>query len=127
MKQGNEGTKNFQVKAQSKETLQPSDMHRITTVFLGLPWWLRGKESVSQCRRCGFDPLGREDSPGEGTGNPFQYLPGEFHGQRSLAGYSSRSGKRVRHNLATKQQPQIKHSPGASIPHIANSSHQPSR
>ena len=61
MKQGNEGTKNFQVKAQSKETLQPSDMHRITTVFLGLPWWLRGKESVSQCRRCGFDPLGRED------------------------------------------------------------------
>ena len=61
MKQGNEGTKNFQVKAQSKETLQPSDMHRITTVFLGLPWWLRGKEAVSQCRRCGFDPLGRED------------------------------------------------------------------
>ena len=26
---------------------------------------------------------------GEGNGNPFQYsLPGEFHGQRSLAGYS---------------------------------------
>ena len=31
--------------------------------------------------------LGR--SPGVGNGNPLQYfLPGKFHGQRSLAGYS---------------------------------------
>ena len=22
----------------------------------GLPWWLSGKESACQCRRCGFDP-----------------------------------------------------------------------
>ena len=22
----------------------------------GLPWWLNGKESACQCRRCGFDP-----------------------------------------------------------------------
>ena len=28
-------------------------------------------------------------SPGEGNGNPLQvFLPGEFHGQRSLADYS---------------------------------------
>ena len=31
-------------------------------------------------------------SPGEGNGNPLQYspvfLPGEFHGQKSLVGYS---------------------------------------
>ena len=28
-------------------------------------------------------------SPGEGNGNPFQvFLPGESHGQRSLAGHS---------------------------------------
>ena len=27
-------------------------------------------------------------SPGGGNGNPFWYLPGESHGQRSLAGYS---------------------------------------
>jgi len=27
-------------------------------------------------------------SPGEENGNPLQYLPGESHGQRSLAGYS---------------------------------------
>ena len=30
--------------------------------------------------------LGQEDSPGEGNG--YQFLPGEFHGQRSLVGYS---------------------------------------
>ena len=29
-------------------------------------------------------------------------LPGEFHGQRSLAGYSLSGRERVRHNLATK-------------------------
>ena len=27
-------------------------------------------------------------SPGEGNGNPLQYLPGESHGGRSLVGYS---------------------------------------
>ena len=30
--------------------------------------------------------LGREDSPGEGNGNPL--LPGKSHGRRSLIGYS---------------------------------------
>ena len=36
--------------------------------------------------------LGR--SPGEGNGNPHQiFLPGESHGQRSLAGYSPWGGK----------------------------------
>ena len=24
--------------------------------FNGLPWWLSGKESAYQCRRCGFNP-----------------------------------------------------------------------
>ena len=24
--------------------------------FDGIPWWLGGKESAYQCRRCGFDP-----------------------------------------------------------------------
>ena len=35
-------------------------------------------------------------SPGEENGNPFPvFLPGKFHGQRSLAGYSP-WGRRVR-------------------------------
>ena len=29
-----------------------------------------------------------ERSPGEGIGNTLIYLPGKFHGQRSMAGYS---------------------------------------
>ena len=34
-------------------------------------------------------PLGQEDSPGGGNGNPLQYSGLENpHGQRSLAGYS---------------------------------------
>jgi len=32
--------------------------------------------------------LGR--SPGEGDGNPLQYLPEKSHGQRNLVGYSPR-------------------------------------
>ena len=33
--------------------------------------------------------LGSRKSPGEGNGNSLEYfLPGKFHGQRSLVGYS---------------------------------------
>ena len=38
--------------------------------------------------------LGWGDSPGEGNGLPTPvFLPGEFHGQRSLGGYSPRGHK----------------------------------
>ena len=61
-----------------------------------------GKESTCQyrrCKRCGFDPwVGKilwrrkwQPIPG--------FLPGEFHGQRSLAGYSPWGG-RVGHDWA---------------------------
>ena len=42
-------------------------------------------------------------SPREGNGNPFQVLPGKFHRQSSLVGYSPWSCKTAGHNLATKQ------------------------
>ena len=56
-----------------------------------LPRWRSGKASICQCRRCkrcGFDPWVRkipwstkcQPTPG--------FLPGESHGQRSLADYS---------------------------------------
>ena len=32
------------------------------TINLGLPWWLSGKESTCQCRRCRFRSLGWEDA-----------------------------------------------------------------
>ena len=44
------------------------------------------------------DPLEKEMQP-----TPVRLL-GESHRQRSLAGYSPRDHKRVRHDLATKQQ-----------------------
>ena len=44
-------------------------------------------------------------SPGVGSSNLLQlFLPGKFHGQRSLAGYSPRGG-RVEHDLVTKPPP----------------------
>jgi len=54
-----------------------------------------GKESACSAGDPGLIPgLGR--SPGEGNGNteaPLQYLPGGFHEQRSLAGYSPQGRK----------------------------------
>ena len=71
------------------------------------PWWLSGKESACQCRRCRFDlwvgkiPWRRKWQP-----SPV-FFPGKSHRQRSLAGYSPWTQKRVGHNLATKQQQRI--------------------
>ena len=45
-----------------------------------------------------------ERSPGEGNGNPFPFLPGKSHGQRSLVGDCLQGCKRVGRILATKQQ-----------------------
>ena len=55
---------------------------------MGFPGGSDGKESTCNVGDLGSIPgLGR--SPGRGQGNPLQYsLPGESHGQGSLAGYS---------------------------------------
>ena len=64
----------------------------------GLPGWLSGKESACQCRRhkgprfdCwgGKIPWSRKWQP-----TPV-LLPGESHGQKSLAGYSPRGHREV--------------------------------
>ena len=57
--------------------------------YMGFPSGSDGKESACNARDPHSIPgLGR--SPGEGKGNPLQlvFLPGEFHGQRSLVGCS---------------------------------------
>ena len=64
----------------------------------GFPGGSDGKESAGQCRRPRFHswvrkiPWRREwlHTPG--------FLPREFHGQRSLEGYSSRGSQRVTHD-----------------------------
>ena len=43
-------------------------------------------KNLLQCRRPRFDPWVRK-IPGEGNGNPV-FLPGEFHGQKSLVAFS---------------------------------------
>ena len=52
---------------------------------LGLPRWLSGKETASQCRRLRFDPwVGK--IPWKRKWQPSAvFLPGKSHGQRSLA------------------------------------------
>ena len=75
------------------------------TCMYGLPWWLRGKESLEMQETvwsAGDEPfpgLGR--SPGEGNGYPLQYS-WEFHGRRKLMVYSPWGSLRVGHNLTTK-------------------------
>ena len=68
----------------------------LTVITPGFPGGTSGKEPACQCRRhkrCGFDPwVGKipwrrawQPTPG--------FLPGESHGQRSLAGYSPQGCK----------------------------------
>ena len=59
---------------------------------MGSPGGIIGKESTCQCRqrpeRCGFNPWVRK-IPWRRKCQPMPvFLPGEFHGQRSLASYS---------------------------------------
>ena len=73
----------------------------------GLPWWLSGKEFACQCRRHGFHPWVRK-IPWRRKWQPTPvFLPGEFHGQRGLEGYSPWGCKKVGHNIVTEQQQQI--------------------
>ena len=66
--------------------------------FWGFPIECSGKESTCQCRRCKrclFDPL-VEKIPWSRKWHPIPvFLFGNFHGQRSLVGYSPRGHKVV--------------------------------
>ena len=67
---------------QFSEICQWNELPKVARVAKSLP------ASAGDTRDAGLIPgLGR--SPGEGSGNPLQYfLPGKFHGQKSLVGYS---------------------------------------
>ena len=62
-------------------------------VFLGpgFPGGTSGKEPACQCRRCtrfGFDSWVRKIPWRRALQAPPVFLPGKFHGQKSLAGHS---------------------------------------
>ena len=59
----------------------------LQTRHLGPPWWLRCQKIRLQCRRPGFDPRSRIPWRRKWQSTPV-FLPGEFHGQRSLVGCS---------------------------------------
>ena len=61
---------------------------KVTSSILGFPFGSDGKESACQSKRPGFGPWVRK-VPQRGKWQPTSvFLPGESHGQRSLAGYS---------------------------------------
>ena len=52
-----------------------------------LPWWLCGKEYACSTADAG-SILGQKDPMEKEMATQLSILPGEFHGQRSLEGYS---------------------------------------
>ena len=70
-----------------------------------LPRWLSGKESTCQCRRCHkrqFNPwVGKIPWRKKWHLTPV-FLPGKFHGQKSLAGYNPKGRKELDTTEATE-------------------------
>ena len=74
----------------------------------GFSWWL-SEDSALQCwrhKRCELDPWVRKIPWRRKWQSTLVFFPGKPHGQRSLTGYSPWGYKRIRHDLATKQQQQ---------------------
>ena len=85
-----------------KPRLIHTNLNRIKTIY----GKLSGKESTCQHRRCRFNSWIRK-IPWRREWLPLTvFLPGKPHRKKSLVGYSKWSCKRVRHDLATKQQQQ---------------------
>ena len=74
--------------AETRTQLWSSGTNIVEWMISGLPWWLSGKESTCQWRRCGFDPWVRKIPWREKWQPTPVFLPGKSHGQRSLVGYS---------------------------------------
>ena len=72
---------------------------------MGFPGGANGKESACQCRRSqrhGIDPWAGK-MPWKRAWQPTAaFLPGEFHGQRSLVGYSPQVHKELDMTEATE-------------------------
>ena len=60
--------------------------------YQGLPGWLSGKESTYQCRRLGLNSWAKMISLEKEMATS-GFLPGKFHEQKSLVGYSPQGRK----------------------------------
>ena len=86
----------------------------------GLLWWLSTKESACQCRRPGrhrFNPWFRKIPWRRACQPPPVFWPGESHGQRSLAGYSSVQFSSVTQSHPTLCNPTNRSTPGLPVHH----------
>ena len=84
---------------QSTQQLNWTDIH-----ICGFLWWLRGKESTCQCRRCRFDPwVGKIPWIRKWQPTPV-FLPGKCHRWSRLVNYSPWGHNRIGYNSKTKQQ-----------------------
>ena len=70
----------------------------------GLPWWLRGKESACQCRRCRFNSWVGKIPPEKEMATHSSILARVIPWTEDPGSYSPWGRKRVGHNLVTKQQ-----------------------
>ena len=74
---------------------------------MAFPSWLSGKKidlPMQETQETRAQSLGGDDPLEKEVAFTPVFLPGKFHGQRSLAGYSPWDHKRVGQNLAIKQQ-----------------------
>ena len=91
----------FLLSSATRKVNLPTGRKYLQNLYL-LPWWLRWYRIRLQCGRPGFSPwVGKIPRRRAWQPTPV-FLPGKFHGQRSLEGYSPRGLKRVGHDWATK-------------------------
>ena len=67
-------------------------LHNCTSQFLTTNLFPYSETAICQTGEAASIP-GSGRSPGEGNGNPLQWVPGKSHGHRSLVGYSPRGSK----------------------------------
>ena len=71
-------------------------------VLYGLPWWLSGKESASQCRRLEFKSLGWEDRLEQEVESHSSVLAWEIPWTEEPGSIQSMRSQSVRHDWTTK-------------------------
>ena len=81
--------------------------HVLSSRLSGLPRRLSGEQAACRCRTLGFDPWVWKIPWRRKWQLIPVFLSGKSHGQRSLAGHCPWGHKRVKHDLATKQQQQV--------------------
>ena len=76
-------------------------------IYIGLPWWLSGKESACQCRRHEFDSQAIKIPWIKKWQHTPKFLIGKPYGHRNLVGCSPRGSQRISYDLVTEQKQHI--------------------